>query len=1498
MEKEGKVDLISVLISAIVIFVVYAVLANAGLSGYQEFPGNNTNASNTAGYANIIDVGANITKFNATTPQFICNVSTLNATTYNITNVTIHLNRTFDLDLDPYSANQTNFTYFNATVAANTVSSVIFNLSGVTLTEGTYSWRCVFGQNASPSNLINMSNVSIFTIDRTPPYIHNITNSSPSKINTSNRVTLIGNFSDNLTSMGHVSLFVNVSGLINNEVNTTTDAANGINANNESRINISYNIGANLTGQVLNFTLQFNDSVGNKNTTRSFIFEVEGDGTPPGPINLSNPITNFNTTATTLEFNFSSMDNNDTNYNCIINISLQSLTFVNITGLNVTSGVHHLNTSTALSNGTYSWNVSCTDGPGNKNTSVSNTFTVDQIPPLFDYYNFTNASNANLTRASSSLLIYQLGVNDSNSWKQNRTFFVYSNWTDNLTFVSMGLLQFYNGSKESGQEWQTVNSTPNGNSNYRAYDNNSWVNFSFTPSSGHNEFEGKNISFRIVANDTLGNTNTSYVKNFTIRINDTTRPTVTINGSIAVNGTNLSTTTLLASWFVNDNNRLTEINMSIDGNVNDANDCNFFVSRKADPGASTSADANRNKSFQTNPNSDAVCDLGNGSHFIRVTAQDGWGNVEVVSHNFTVQSGSVPALILRNLTNQPQTSNHTQPASNLITNSNNTNISSVNITSLIGIQFAGLDGAGASVANLTYVSSCNTSSTVTFFNDTTIYPFNESSCNTQAENRTLKVTVTDTSGNFNSTLFGFLVDNVGPVLTVASPRDGQSFAGLDNMSINVSGIDSHQAISSFGYYLDGNEPANYFTINISAVFGGAGLNVSQGLHRNLSGTHIIKLTANDTLGNIGNSSVITFTQVAPIDMLYVNKTIKVNNANASNISLFNQNGSLLEGSALINQTFELLIKYNLSKSINISLKINFNGSAANWNESANIVALIHNDTVSGQSGTLARHFRNNQTALPNITILINNSLANFIGNNSYFGKVTLNNFNITNISLGGRRELSYFQDHNDMNTRINITQCSATFEPTHQLGVAAGTFPCWNNTNNYSADIFVPHFSVIVFSDNVEAPSINITTPDSVNYTFAMFVPNITVSSDTKLCEYWINLSDTAAPDKFVMTKSGNVCTGQLHRLVDTSKGYNLTFNVTDLGDNVNTYSIFTFNISDNTSPSVTSAITSSPSTTSATVTLNANETVNVTVMYGTANGTLSSTAHATDFNISQTVSITSLSASTKYYYNTSVCDFDGNCDGNGTFSFTTSAAAAAASTTTSDSGGGGGGGGGAAPSAVSDSKAQVWSSIPAGTSFNLDVDKSTIAVTSVAVNDVKSELSNVELEVAALTENPASAEAAAKVFQYFRITKKNLKDADAESLKISFRVTKSWLSDNSLGSGDISLYRFADDKWNELTTTVTGTDSSYVVYEADTPGFSSFAIGTKSGVEVAEEAPEGEEVPVGEVPEEEVPSEPGEKPVPVQAPGKAPTAWIIAAIVVILGIILIVMYQKKKQQV
>jgi PGF-pre-PGF domain-containing protein len=278
-------------------------------------------------------------------------------------------------------------------------------------------------------------------------------------------------------------------------------------------------------------------------------------------------------------------------------------------------------------------------------------------------------------------------------------------------------------------------------------------------------------------------------------------------------------------------------------------------------------------------------------------------------------------------------------------------------------------------------------------------------------------------------------------------------------------------------------------------------------------------------------------------------------------------------------------------------------------------------------------------------------------------------------------------------------------------------------------------------------------------------------------------------------------------------------------------------------------------------------------------------------------VSLTGLSASTTYHYNVTLYDFNGNSNTNGTFSFATAAAPSSTTTTTTSSSGGGGGT--ASVSTIKASKAQVWSKLPAGTSVSININKDTIGITKISVAGIKNELNNVELEVQSLTKNPVSKEPTSKVFQYLRVNKKNIKDTDADSFKISFRATKSWLTENSLASGDVALYRY-NNGWDELITKVTSTDSTYVNYEADTPGFSSFAIGARTSVAPPPAIDTTDDTATPTLDEEQDEAEapiPVEKPKDVEAPGKSPMAWIIAGIVVILGIALIVFYQKNKKK-
>jgi PGF-pre-PGF domain-containing protein len=59
----------------------------------------------------------------------------------------------------------------------------------------------------------------------------------------------------------------------------------------------------------------------------------------------------------------------------------------------------------------------------------------------------------------------------------------------------------------------------------------------------------------------------------------------------------------------------------------------------------------------------------------------------------------------------------------------------------------------------------------------------------------------------------------------------------------------------------------------------------------------------------------------------------------------------------------------------------------------------------------------------------------------------------------------------------------------------------------------------------------------------------------------------------------------------------------------------------------------------------------------------------------------------------------------------------------------------------------------------------------------------------------------------------------------IGFRVSQKWVLDNAIDPYTIKLNRYSGGAWEELATEQTGSDDSYLYFEAKTPGFSPFAI-------------------------------------------------------------------------
>jgi PGF-pre-PGF domain-containing protein len=140
--------------------------------------------------------------------------------------------------------------------------------------------------------------------------------------------------------------------------------------------------------------------------------------------------------------------------------------------------------------------------------------------------------------------------------------------------------------------------------------------------------------------------------------------------------------------------------------------------------------------------------------------------------------------------------------------------------------------------------------------------------------------------------------------------------------------------------------------------------------------------------------------------------------------------------------------------------------------------------------------------------------------------------------------------------------------------------------------------------------------------------------------------------------------------------------------------------------------------------------------------------------------------------------------------------------------------------------------SVAAGKMANVTITKTEdVAFRQINISVVNS-VNNIKIVITKLTGTPASVthEISGKVYHYIQIDKTNFTDTDINKVYIKFAVNKSWISSNNIASSNVSLYRWTNNKWNELATTYLSEDSNEVFYQAESPGFSYFLIGTKGG--------------------------------------------------------------------
>lgn len=247
-----------------------------------------------------------------------------------------------------------------------------------------------------------------------------------------------------------------------------------------------------------------------------------------------------------------------------------------------------------------------------------------------------------------------------------------------------------------------------------------------------------------------------------------------------------------------------------------------------------------------------------------------------------------------------------------------------------------------------------------------------------------------------------------------------------------------------------------------------------------------------------------------------------------------------------------------------------------------------------------------------------------------------------------------------------------------------------------------------------------------------------------------------------------------------------------------------------------------------------------------------------------------------------------------------------AVTVTTSTSGGGGGGGGGGM---TNPSTSQTWDQVTPGVARIMKVSSDDYGIKEITI-EVNNPANSVKIVIEKLAGKPASVTQSieGKVFRYLNIKPTNLVDSNIKGVaKLKFQVTQSWLLANGVNADNVVLKRYVNGAWQDLKTKLLSKDSKYAYYEAETPGFSYFAIGEKSTAAPAPVTPPEEQPPVEQPPAEQPPEEqpPVEQPPVEQPPAEQPPAEkkpsnlanILVMIVVVLAIVLIIIAITRKRK-
>ncbi|MBN2567227.1 PGF-pre-PGF domain-containing protein [Candidatus Woesearchaeota archaeon] len=569
------------------------------------------------------------------------------------------------------------------------------------------------------------------------------------------------------------------------------------------------------------------------------------------------------------------------------------------------------------------------------------------------------------------------------------------------------------------------------------------------------------------------------------------------------------------------------------------------------------------------------------------------------------------------------------------------------------------------------------------------------------------------------------------------------------------------------------------------------INVS-GTNRTLAfvypGIHYLHLCANDTAGN--SACVNRTFRITNYTMVISNWTAVLNGTiNASNISVLHPNGTAVNETEEMNRSLTITIE---KETITVEIE-NVTGSEASWETPFDMSVNDTNLTqeVEQEIGTQAI----DSVRLTNFSLFLNDSAADYTGvvylphNPSFYGRI-------------------HYCGNDSFGECEQVPACTQPRVPS----------PCYGD-NGTRTKVYVPHFSGVFGANDTVVPSIAISSPaDAGTLGYSYNIPLLVSASETANCSWVLNTN--ASVD---FTQTGAESFSALLAIYENA-AHTINVSCADGAGN-EAWNTTTFTISD--LSAAQPSLTVTDTTSSITFSWTQLEPVNYSVRYG-LNASYSSNDSSSSFTTSHSHTISSLSASTRYYYNVTVCDRLGNCNSTASSEVTDATSSGSGDDEDEDESSSSRRSSAGLPGLSLDTErvTKIISSLDVGVTTVWTISKEILAVTEVRITAAM-RIGSATITLTKLSGRPGGVTTlAGGIFQYLEFEKTGITDAQLGDVDISFRVPKSWLSDQGIVASDVQLYRFTEGGWIALPTTRTGNDDADYYYTASSAGFSYFAIG------------------------------------------------------------------------